>query len=383
MKKVQKSRTIFLIVVFVFAAILFSVAAFADNSTDELVEKYLDSVPMDEASEKIPSETKKIFDKMGLDINLKELMKISPKEFFGIILSEVKAYISKPLKVTATIVGIIIINSLCFGLKNSFMEGSLGGVFVMVSVLSLVGFISSPIIEIIKETSISIKYSCDFVLSFIPVLSAVIIGGGFATAGSTYTIMLFFFCELMSTVCSKFFTPFMGIYFALSVLGSIVPEISLSSVSETIKKAVVWSFSLMTTVFVSFLSLQTIVSVGADTISFKAAKFVVGSFVPVIGNALSDALSTAHSCVNMMKNTIGAFGIIVIAIGFVPLIIKLCVWYLCINICKELGNLMGTSAIAGVLGSASFCIGILISIVLCFGLIVIVSTTIVMVWVSP
>lgn len=383
MKKFFKNKVVILSIFFILSTIFFSVVAFGSEETDGLIEKYINSVPIDDTADKIPDNTKKIFDNMDKDIKLTEIIKISPKEFFGVIYNEVKSYVTKPLKVMATIIGIIIINSLCFGLKNSFMESSLGNVFIMISVLSLVGFISAPIIEIIKETAVSIRYSCDFVLSFIPVLSAIVIGGGFATAGSSYTVMLFFFCEVMSAICSKFFTPFMGIYFAISVLGNIVPEISLNSVSQTIKKAVVWTFSLLTTVFVSFLSLQTIVSVGADTISSKAAKFVVGSFVPAIGTALSEALSTAHSCVNLMKNTIGAFGIIVIAIGFVPLIVKLCVWYLCLNICKEIGSLMGTNAIASILNSASFCIGILISIVLCFGLIVIVSTTIVMVWVSP
>ena len=214
-------------------------------------------------------------------------------------------------------------------------------------------------------------------------MGALIASGGFKIAKAGYQAMLFFFCQIVVSFCSKVFVPLMGIYFALSMTGSIASSISFSSLTSSIKKVSVWGLNLMATIFVSILSLQTIVSVSADKLSFKTAKFLVGSFVPAIGTVLSDAVSTAYGCIGLIKNTLGGFGVVIIVLSFLPIIIKLCLWYFCLNITKELSSVVGAREISQILSSASFCIGILISVCFAVGLVLIVSTTVIMVWVSP
>lgn len=385
-KEKNKHKNKILIFVFLFAVLVltFAFKAYADlEDENQLIDKYTRIIENSQLMDSIPDEAESYIKDLNKSINLKTIISLSPKDFLYFLKSEIKSAFLKPVRVMATVFGIAAISSLAFGLKSSFMEGSVGAVFSAVSVLSLVGFISPPIIKLITETAMTVKNSCNFILSFIPIMGALIASGGFKIVKAGYTAMLFFFCQIAVSVCSNVFVPIMGMYFALSVTGCLVPSLSFSSITSAIKKVAVWGLNLMATVFVSFLSLQTIVSVSADKLSFKTAKFLVGSFVPAIGTVLSDAVSTAYGCINLIKNTLGGFGVVIVILSFLPIIVKLCLWYFCLNITKELTSVIGAKEISGILNSASFCIGILISICFAVGLVLIVSTTVIMVWVTP
>ena len=356
-----------------------ALAVSAEDLTEDLVDVINDSDLMNE----IPEEAKGFLNELGISPKIEDAVRLVPRDFFRLIAREIKRACLKPIRITATSFGIALIGTLVYGLKTSFMESSVASVFSLVSVLSLVGFISPPIISLIKDTAIVIKSSCHFMLSLIPVMSALIASGGFNLANAGYTTMLFFFCQLVVRICSEIFVPIMSMYFALSITGSIMPDVSLSSLLQGIKKFVSWGLALLTTGFVSFLSIQTVVNVNADKLGFKTAKFLVGSFVPAIGTAISDALSTAYGCIGLIKNTLGGFGIVIIILSFMPILLKLSLWYFCLNITKELCLIIDAKEISKVLNGASFCVGILISVCFAIGLVLIVSVAVVMIWISP
>ena len=51
-----------------------------------------------------------------------------------------------------------------------------------------------------------------------------------------------------------------------------------------------------------------------DVTTNKSVKFVVSSFVPIVGTALGEAFGTVHSCAKVLRSGVGAFGILAIGI---------------------------------------------------------------------
>ena len=134
----------------------------------------------------------------------------------------------------------------------------------------------------------------------------------------------------------------------------------------------------MLTIFVAFLTVQTLVSSSGDSVSLRTAKFLIGSFVPVVGSALADAFIAAQGCIRLVRTTVGAFGAVAVIFVFLPVLLRALAWFLAVQLAGALAQLFGLEGTAGLLRSVGSVLGILMALILSFGLLVIISTTLVL-----
>ena len=134
---------------------------------------------------------------------------------------------------------------------------------------------------------------------------SIAVGSGNLTAAGVYNIILVLIAEIAVQIASGFLMPLLSLCIALAIVDSLNPTISLSSIIEGIQKAVTWSLGLMMTIFVGLLSIQSIIGNSADSLSVKAGKFMVSSFVPVVGGAISDAYTTLKGALVYLRVELG------------------------------------------------------------------------------
>ena len=81
-----------------------------------------------------------------------------------------------------------------------------------------------------------------------------------------------------------------------------------------------------------------------------------------------------QSYLGLLKTTVGAFGIIAGAGIFLPIIIRIILWQIGIQLCSAVGELLGLSEISGLLKSVGSVMGLLLAVLLCTALMIIIST---------
>ena len=155
-------------------------------------------------------------------------------------------------------------------------------------------------------------------------------------------------------------------------------EFRLDKIADSLKSFICWSLGGLLTVFVGILSIQGIVASSADTVSLKATKFLISSVVPVVGGALSDALGSVQSCVKLLKTSVGAYGIIIAVMTFLPLLIESISWLLVTKISQVVAEFLGVGGVTPVLKATSSVLSIILAIILCFMMLIIITTTIMM-----
>ena len=138
-----------------------------------------------------------------------------------------------------------------------------------------------------------------------------------------------------------------------------------------------WGLGIITTLFVSFLSMQTFVSSSVDVVTLKASRFLMGSFIPVVGSILSEAFGAAQGCISLLKGTVGSFGIIVALCTILPILLKVILWYFVTWIGVQLSNILQVQESGAILKAANNTFAVLLAILLCFSLLVVVATTLV------
>lgn len=353
--------------------------ASGESTLQEQFEEQLEASGADELIENAPEQVKESLYDLGLDtISFQKILSLSPKEFIPYFIDQVQAVIARPVKLLAIVVGIIVLCALMNALKQSMAKDKLKEVFQVVSILCICAAVITPVIDCISKTGKTIFDCSNFLISFVPVLSGVMTAGGQIVTATSYQVFLFWAAELVSVIVSRTLVPFLGIYLAIAITSSMNTEFRLDKIADSLKSFICWSLGGLLTVFVGILSIQGIVASSADTVSLKATKFLISSVVPVVGGALSDALGSVQSCVKLLKTSVGAYGIIIAVMTFLPLLIESISWLLVTKISQVVAEFLGVGGVTPVLKATSSVLSIILAIILCFMMLIIITTTIMM-----
>lgn len=353
--------------------------ASGESTLQEQFEEQLEASGADELIENAPEQVKESLYDLGLDtISFQKILSLSPKEFIPYFIDQVQAVIARPVKLLAIVVGIIVLCALMNALKQSMAKDKLKEVFQVVSILCICAAVITPVIDCISKTGKTIFDCSNFLISFVPVLSGVMTAGGQIVTATSYQVFLFWAAELVSVIVSRTLVPFLGIYLAIAITSSMNAEFRLDKIADSLKSLICWFLGGLLTVFVGILSIQGIVASSADTVSLKATKFLISSVVPVVGGALSDALGSVQSCVKLLKTSVGAYGIIIAVMTFLPLLIESISWLLVTKISQVVAEFLGVGGVTPVLKATSSVLSIILAIILCFMMLIIITTTIMM-----
>lgn len=353
--------------------------AFASEPTQPPVDitRQLEEIGADELVEELPDETTELLRQLDLgEIDFLSLLSLTPGKFFSVLWALLIREVKAPLVSLAAVLGIVVLCAFLDGMKNTVGDATLGPVFNVVAVLSVSATIALPVLGCIRDTGQTIRDCANFLLSLIPVLTGVMTAGGQPMTAATYNLFLFSACQLAAQFAVSTLVPLLGIYMAFCMVGAVMPQVSLSSAASLLKTIITWSLGVMVSLFVGLMTIQSLVANAGDTVTTKATKFVIGSFVPVVGSALSDAFMAAQGCIRLLKTTLGGFGAVAVAVTFLPALLRVAIWYLTVNTAGVIGEVLGVGPVSALLKSISSTLGILISIILTFLLMVIATTTV-------
>lgn len=354
--------------------------ATAQEQLEQQMEQQLDASGAGEIYDETPEQAKDLLEGLGVDkLDYRKLLSLSPSAFFAELWKLLLEQLRRPLVILASIMGVAVLCTLVDGLNVSIGERSLDTVFNAVAVLCISTAVVNPILECIRSAAAAIQSCADFILSFVPVFVSLVAVGGQPVSATTYNTFLLLTCEIISKITAEQLVPLICIYLAFCIVGAVTPSMNLSGAASTAKSVVTWGLGLLVTIFVGLLGMQSLVAAGADSVAIKAGKFLVGSFVPVVGKALSDALTTAQSCVKLIKTTVGAYAVVVACMTFLPSLVQTAVWYLAVNLGSVASDILGAQQIGKVLKACASALSLLLAIIVFVALLFIISTTIMLV----
>jgi len=367
----MKKLLVLLVILQVFC---FSAAA-AD--TDKLMQQQLQQSGANKLSQTVPQQAKNSLNKLQINnADPNSISKFTPAGMFSIFVQSAKDAAQRPFKSLALIVGVLLIYALLNTLKTSLGEKPLKNVFDTICMLCISAAVIVPISQTISYCAQTIKTSGLFALSFLPVFTGLVAVSGHPASATLYQGLLLFVCNIIIQLAETTFVPMVSIYLAFCVIGSVSPGVNISGLASFAKSFVFWGLGLCITVFFGILTIQSMVSNAADTVTMKTAKFMVGSFVPVIGGAIGDALNTVVGCANLLKTATGAYAIIVFILAYLPPILECIIWILVIEIAVAIAEILSIGGMQKFLKAIKEALSIMIALVLTCSLALIISTTI-------
>ena len=226
----------------------------------------------------------------------------------------------------------------------------------------------SPMASLLEQAARVTDAAAVFLLAAVPVYAGLLF-----TAGNTVTAPTYGALSLAAANA----VPVLRVFLAFSV-ASAVTSFDLKRLTDALYKVIKWALVLAVTVYTGILSVQTIVANSAEMAGGKAAKMLVSGAIPIVGSAFSDAFSVIVSGAALVKNGVGAFGLLASLAIFLPLCIKAAAWLL-ICFCAGLAaEVLGLKPLASFLNGCAAALRLLIAAVCSVGAVAVVSAAVVL-----
>ena len=280
-------------------------------------------------------------------------------EALGGFLDLLRSKATAPLKMLCGLCGVVLFCALAESVADT---GSLKGVFSVVGVLCGAGIAAAAMYDVLGSSLTAISAAANFMLVFIPVLTGISAALGHTLTAAAVNSAILACTQLFSQLAANFLAPLCGAILGISTAGAIHPQLKLDKLGELIKKFVMWGLTLVMTVFMGVLTLQTAVSAASDNAAIKAAKFMVSQGIPIIGGTVSDAVNTLQSGLGILKSGVGVYGIIAAAVIIVPVLASLLCYRIATALAEALAEMFGLKELAALLKSCGAVVTIITAI---------------------
>lgn len=298
-------------------------------------------------------------------------------DFKGIIFSQ----ISEAIKLIVLMLEVIIICSVLKNILDSLKVSNAGKNVYFVQYFVLVILIVNAFVPILKFTVESINRIISFMNMLIPLLITLILSTGNIVTTSMMEPVLVISMNFIANFINSFVVPFCLISFVISVISNLLGKIKLEKISKILRNVIVWTLGILLTVFTALLSLESNITSSVDGLAGKTTKAAVSGFIPVVGKIMGDSVDAVIGSVNILKNSVGVIGtLIIFAITLSPSIKIICYWF-SFKILAALSEPCADSAIVNLFEVISenykILLGILFSVTIMFiiGITIVLKTT--------
>ena len=238
------------------------------------------------------------------------LEKLDMHGFFGWLFGRFLDALKSPVRMLGKILAVTLLYSavsfLCH--DNSGLESNYGTICV-IAVITVMADTISPCFEALRDSLDQIKV---FMLTYIPIFTAVSAACGNPAAAGAYSSSTVFLCEAAGFIASGVLIPFLSSFTALAVVSAVDTQIKISGAAEAIRRFTTWVLAALMLVFVGLLTIQGVTCTAADSVAARTLRFTASSFIPVIGSSVSDAFLAVKSGVGVIRSAVGGFGMAVV-----------------------------------------------------------------------
>lgn len=347
------------LVVFFVLMIIFALPV---SASEDVLSQQFEKSGANGLQDALPDETRKLMEDFGFD-SAESLSPeaFTPQNIFAHIFSFLKDGAKTPAKTGITALLLIILFGAFSGFKR---EGEVYDTAELVLTASVSLSVLAPLITVIGSVSSALKAASVFLFSFIPVFAVIITATGAVSTGAVASATLMFAAQCVSAFATFGVIPLSSSFLSLSLCSSVSTLNVAGDIGQTVKKAAMWTLALVLTIFSGVLALQTTLSGAGDTLAIRTGKFVIGTLVPVVGGALSEAFSTLCGSAELLKGSVAVYGIAAVCLCLLPVIVELLLYRFWLFVCSFAAGIFSQSKTKTVLSAADSVLSILISVLL-------------------
>ena len=257
------------------------------------------------------------------------------------VLSLVGLRLGDCLKLLCSVVGILILSSICRTFCASLKKPEIARAFSLMITHIITVTIFGAGFGTIESTVSYFETLNAFTSATVPLMGSLYIMGGNAAAAVSTSAGLSLFMTVLEEIVGKSIVPFCGVCLALALIGACEGGPRLGGLLTSLKKNYTMLLSFLMMLLLAMLSAQTILGASKDTLAMRSAKFAAGSLIPVVGGSVSELLRSVSAGVGYMRSAVGICGVLLLLFLMLPTLIELLLARATWQICSFFAEILG------------------------------------------
>ena len=197
-------------------------------------------------------------------------------------------------------------------LQSAFENGTTGKIAHTVTYLALITIAIGSFTLALNTGREVIDKMNTFMQALTPILLTLLTAMGGITSVALLHPVVFGTISILTSIIKNVFFPLIFFAAILELVNQISDQFKVSRLAGLFKQAGGLLIGFLLTVFVGVVTIQGVAGSVADSVTMRTAKFLTGTFIPVVGKMFADAVEVVASTSLFLKNGIGLLGAVVV-----------------------------------------------------------------------
>lgn len=247
-----------------------------------------------------------LFSQQGLQVKFTAVVKGLAKYLFDEIL--INSRLLGELVILALLVAVL--KTFQFNFAHTEVSKLANGIIYLV--LIIIALNSFKVALVIAQNTIT--NMVDIMHAILPLLLTLLVSLGSVTSATLFHPISFLIVNALSTIVAKIVFPLIFLAAILDIINNISDHYQVTGLASLFKQIGVGLLGVVMTIFMAAIVTQGTIAAVSDGVTIRTAKYLTGSFVPIVGGFLANALDMIVGGSLLIKNAIGVFGVLIILI---------------------------------------------------------------------
>lgn len=257
------------------------------------------------------------------------------------VFSLVGLHLEDCIKLLCSIVGILILSSICRIFCASLKRPEIARAFSLMITLIITVTIFATGFGTIESTVSYFRTLNTFTGTAVPLMGSLYVMGGNAAAAVATSAGLSLFMTVLEEIVGRSIVPFCGICLALALIGACEGGPRLSGLLTSLKKNYTLVLSFFMMLLLAMLSSQTVLGASKDTLAMRSMKFAAGNVIPIVGGSVGELFRSVSASVGYMRSAVGICGVLLLLLLMLPTLVELILARATWQICSFFAEILG------------------------------------------
>ncbi|MDD2445667.1 MAG: stage III sporulation protein AE [Clostridia bacterium] len=308
--------------------------AFLNNLSDEQKELFGASGIMDKlqliVSGDFSENTQNVFEAL-INIIFNELLKFLP--------------------LIASIIAVAILAGLLSDFKGN--SQSIGDIIHFVCYGVIIVIISGAAVQMITLTSNTLNLIITQMEIVFPIMLTLLTAMGGVVSVAVFQPAVIMLTAVVTAVFTHILMPIFIFSLVFSIVSNLSNSVRLDKLSGFLNSLFKWIIGIVFTIFMGFLAIKGITAGSVDSISFKTARYSLSTYIPILGGYLSEGLNVILASCLLIKNAIGASGLLLLFASVIVPLLQLVIFMLCLKLTGAILQPLSDNRISNFISSIS------------------------------
>ncbi|MGI6167489.1 MAG: stage III sporulation protein AE [Eubacteriales bacterium] len=299
-----------------------------------------------------------------------------PEEIYGAV-SEISGFpyiirtvasllgirLGSALRLFALLLGLLVLSALLRSVRELIKSPALSQAVSLCSISAILAAVVSVQYEMLSAVLRFLDQLNLLVNSMIPIMGALYAMGGNVSAAVANNSAMMVFLTVTENICNRTVIPVTAFCLALSLVSAFAPALNLKGIAAAIKRIFTFIIAFVMTLLGTVLAMQSTLTAAGDSVAARAARFMAGNFIPVVGGSVGESLKTVAGSIEFIRACVGVGGIIIIILLLLPTILSIVATRLAFMAAGTVSKLLGCSEESNLLGELTQIYGYLLAVV--------------------